>query len=112
MLGENLPENDPVNYPRKTLPLADGDELLKGDVISHNNSYFIFMDDQVGTLDSTNPLHSKYLNADFNPENSSDFTKINAWVDSSVKVLDQTQTELELQIDEIYYHQEYSLFAL
>ena len=105
LLGENLPENDPVNYPSKTLPLADGDELLKGDVISHNNSYFIFMDDQVGTLDSTNPLHSKYLNADFNPENSSDFTKINAWVDSSVKVLDQTQTELELQIDEIYYHQ-------
>ena len=57
-------------------------------------------------------LRTPYINSifpnegDFNPENSSDFTKINAWIDSSVKVLDQTQTELELQIDEIYLFQD------
>ena len=106
LLGENLPENDPVNFQAINLPFADGDELLKGNVISHNDSYFMFMGDNVGSLDSTNPLHIKYLSTDFNPENSNDFTKINAWIDSSVKVLDQTQTELELQIDEIYLFQD------
>ena len=41
LLGENLPENDPVNFQTINFPLADGVELLKGNVISHNDSYFI-----------------------------------------------------------------------
>jgi flagellar hook-associated protein FlgK len=105
LLGDALPENDPVNFASKTLPLVDGDELLRGDVLNVNNSFFMMINDQVGTLDSANPLHLKYLSNDFNPENSSEFVKINAWIDSSVKQLDKTQAELELQIDEIYNHQ-------
>ena len=104
-LGENLPENDPVNFQTNNFPLADGVELLKGDVFLVNDSYFIFANDDVGVLDSA--IHKQFFpnEGEFNPENSSDFIKINAWIDSSVKVLDQTQTELELQIGEIYFHQ-------
>ena len=105
LIGDVLPENGP-GFASKNLPLVDGDELLKGDVLSVNDSYFMFLNDEVGTLDSNNPLHLKYLSGDFNPENSSEFVKLNAWIDSSAQVLDQTQTELELQIGEVYFHQD------
>ncbi|MAK46999.1 MAG: hypothetical protein CMI24_07075 [Opitutae bacterium] len=105
LIGDVLPENGP-GFASKNLPLVDGDELLKGDVLSVNDSYFMFLNDEVGTLDSNNPLHLKYLSGDFNPESSSEFVKLNAWIDSSAQVLDQTQTELELQIGEVYFHQD------
>ena len=46
LIGDVLPENGP-GFTSKNLPLVDGDELLKGDVLSVNDSYFMFLNDEV-----------------------------------------------------------------
>ena len=83
VLGNTLPTNDPATDQSRVFPLADGDEILKGDVFNFNNSYFMSITD-IGAIDETNPLHDKYLSLEFNPESSSDFVKVNAKIDSSI----------------------------
>ena len=102
VLGNELPTNDPLNQ-NKNFPLLVGDEILKGDIFSFSDSYYMSLND-IGTIDGNNPLHLKYLSTDFNPESSSDFVKVNAWVDSNVQTLDLNAAELELSIGQTYLH--------
>ena len=103
VLGNTLPTNDPATDQSRVFPLADGDEILKGDVFNFNNSYFMSVTD-IGAIDETNPLHDKYLSLEFNPESSSDFVKVNAKIDSSIQTLDLGADQLTLNIGQIYTH--------
>ena len=101
-LGAELPTNDPDADQSRTFPLQDGDQIQKGDLFNSNGSYFMSVSD-IGILDQNNPLHTKFI-TDFNPESSSDFVKINAKVDSTVETLDLAGNELNLNIGQIYFH--------
>ena len=101
-LGAELPTNDPDADQSRTFPLLDGDQIQKGDLFNSNGSYFMSVSD-IGILDQNNPLHTKFI-TDFNPESSSDFVKINAKVDSTVETLDLAGNELNLNIGQIYFH--------
>ena len=55
VLGNELPNNDPLNQ-NKNFPLLVGDEILKGDIFSFSDSYYMSLND-IGTIDGNNPLH-------------------------------------------------------
>lgn len=95
-LGASLPQEDQD----KDYPLFFDEPLNRGEVAKFRDSYYMYVGDDI-VLDALQ--HNDILQT---PVGSSDFIKINAKIDSSVKELDREAETLSLKVGETYYHNE------
>ena len=99
VLGDTLPADNSEDLTYPLIPGLDPITLSKGDVARFNDSFYMFVGNDIANLDPT-------VNANIwdSPDGSEDFIRINAKIDSSVKELDKDADELYLSVGEIYFH--------